>query len=124
MKDPTSGFDHWVKGIARNVARSYIRDSGKRPDVQLDDEMSEEQAEAAMRLSSLIATRELLNMGLSMLNPKEREAIRLFGENDNSYAKVAKLLGEKPKTVTSRIDRGLKRLRSFLEDPESIPRRE
>lgn len=55
---------------------------------------------------------------LDLLLPKYRTVIYLYYYEGYSAREIAALLGEKPATVFTRLDRGRQKLRTYLEQEE------
>jgi RNA polymerase sigma-70 factor (ECF subfamily) len=57
---------------------------------------------------------DLLGRGLAVLNAREREAVSLRYGAELTVAEIAKLIGEPPATVESRVYRALGKLREAM----------
>ena len=102
-------FKSWVCGIARNVANSSIRQAGRRPKAQADDECSDEaQVEAATPADHAIDSEErsILLSHLQEMPTLYREPMVLFYRQNESVASVAELLGVSEDAVKQRLSRG------------------
>jgi RNA polymerase sigma-70 factor (ECF subfamily) len=120
-------FDPWLFTIARNLAIDSLRKNQRAGAIQSspkDDDsdatlllpssdpspfQAAARSEDAMRLAGRLET----------LPPLYREALLLRFQEDLSLAEMSQVLGAPTTTVTSRIYRGLKALRSAFEEGDS-----
>jgi len=92
-------FTTWLHGVARNKAIAFLR--RKNDTAALRDEQSD-----AVRISSMIATRSVLDAALAAIPDPYREAVVLRDIGGLSYEEVSERLGVKLNTVRTRIARG------------------
>lgn len=92
-------FTTWLHGVARNKAVAFLR--RKR-----DDAVLGEQTGDVARISSMIATRSMLDDAIAAIADPYREAVILRDIDGLSYEEVAERLGVKLNTVRTRIARG------------------
>jgi RNA polymerase sigma factor (sigma-70 family) len=108
LKEPEK-FKSWVCGIARNVANSSIRQDGRRPKAQAEDECSDEsQVEAATPADHAIDSEEraILLRHLQEMPTLYSEPMVLFYRQNESVASVAEVLGVSEDAVKQRLSRG------------------
>ena len=74
--------------------------------------------EAAEQVPAPQAEEGSLLAALEALPPKYRTVIHLYYYEGYSAKEIAVLLGEKPATVFTRLDRGRQKLRTYLEQEE------
>lgn len=63
--------------------------------------------------------RLVLESAMKVLSEEEAEIILLFAVQGYKHREIAKLLGMKQNTVISKYNRGLKKLREYLEKEEN-----
>lgn len=102
-------FTTWLYQVARNRAVDHLR--RQRSTVPL----GEHGHSAAMRLSSLIASREAVRQLLERLPAGYQEAVRLRDVERLPYAEVATRLGRNVNTVKSQVARGRALLAAMLD---------
>lgn len=118
--DPEKGSAKtWLYAIALNClsdqARRRATEGRALQRVAADSLGLGEQAdEFADRELEDVADRDLLNRSLAALSPQEREAISLRFGADLAISEIAKLTGERPATVESRVYRALGKLRDAM----------
>jgi RNA polymerase sigma factor (sigma-70 family) len=119
--DPEKGSAKtWLYAIALNClndqARRRVSEGRALERVAADTSLqrSEEIDEFADRELDDVADRDELNRSLATLSPEEREAISLRFGADLTVAEIAKLTGERPATVESRVYRALGKLREAM----------
>lgn len=114
-----SSFSTWIYRLASNACVDLLRREGKRQAaVSLDDE------ELNLDLPSLLPSpqeeaerqelRERIEAGLQALPPEYRAALVLREIQQLRYDEIGQVLNVDIGTVKSRINRGRKKLRSFL----------
>lgn len=74
--------------------------------------------EAAETVPAPQAEEGSLLAAVELLPPKYRAVIYLYYYEGYSAKEIAALLGEKPATVFTRLDRGRQKLRAYLEQEE------
>lgn len=114
-----SSFSTWIYRLASNACVDLLRREGKRQAaVSLDDEelnldlpspLPSPQEEAERQ-----ELRELIEAGLQALPPEYRAALVLREIQQLRYDEIGQVLNVDIGTVKSRINRGRKKLRSFL----------
>lgn len=97
-----SSFLGWLRGIARNQAKQYVRSNARRG---TREERSVE-LRPSERISSMIATRETVREAISTLPEAYRESVVLRDIEQQSYDEIAQRLQIEINTVRSRISRG------------------
>jgi RNA polymerase sigma-70 factor, ECF subfamily len=95
-------FTTWLHQVARNRAIDHIR--RQRATVALDDDP--EQQGPAMRMSSLIASRETVRKLLERVPEHYRDAVTLRDVEHLPYAEVAARLGRNVNTIKAQVARG------------------
>ncbi len=120
-------FGGWLRGIARNRFRNWVRKAKRRQvqswnssehdvaehDVaQADSQDSVDRAERANQIRDAIQS----------LSPRHREVVILRYYHDTPTAEIARLLGTSPRAVEGRLRQARQRLQKILEQgnrPES-----
>lgn len=102
-------FTTWLYQVARHRAIDHLR--RQRATVPLGDH----EQSAAMRMSSLIASREAVRQLLRRLPLGYREAVTLRDVEGLPYAEVATRLGRNVNTIKSQVARGRAMLAAMLE---------
>jgi RNA polymerase sigma-70 factor (ECF subfamily) len=95
-------FTTWLHQVARNRAIDHIR--RQRATVALDDDP--EQQGPAMRMSSLIASREAVRQLLERVPEHYRDAVTLRDVEHLPYAEIAARLGRNVNTIKAQVARG------------------
>ncbi len=95
-------LEHWVSRIAVNLCLNAIRSQRVRPEWRMAD-LSEEQAEALEAVSTaevqethpahLLGARELVDLLLETLSPKDRAVIRMLEIEQYSIEEVREMTG-------------------------------
>ena len=107
-----SDRDHeraWIIRTAINLCKDYLKSHWRRSTVAL---------EAAETVPAPQAEEGSLLAAVELLPPKYRAVIYLYYYEGYSAKEIAALLGEKPATVFTRLDRGRQKLRTYLEQEE------
>ena len=104
-----SKFTTWLYRVARNRSVDFVR--RQRATVPLDDH----EQSAAMRMSSLIASREAVRQLLERLPDSYQQAVRLRDVERLPYAEVAERLGRNVNTVKAQVARGRAMLAAMLD---------
>ena len=92
-------FTTWLHAVARNKAIAFLR--RKRDTAELADDMGD-----VARISSMIATRSVLDAAIAAIPDPYREAVVLRDIDGLTYEQVSERLGVVLNTVRSRIARG------------------
>lgn len=100
----------WLLAVARNLARSRLRQSGRQ--VGLDTEEWNAIPAAAPDVSP--EDRQLLQEVLARLGAEERQIILLHAIAGLKHREIAQLLEQPLSTVLSKYHRGLKKLRAQM----------
>ena len=100
----------WMLTIARNLARSRLRQSGRQ--VELDEE--EWNAIPAGTPGVSPEDRAILQEALSRLGAEERRIVLLHAITGLKHREIAALLEQPLSTVLSKYHRGLKKLRNLM----------
>ena len=99
----------WIIRTAINLCKDSLKSRWRRTTVALD---------AAQHVPAPQAEEGSLLAAVELLPPKYRTVIYLYYYEGYSAKEIAALLGEKPTTVFTRLDRGRQRLRTYLEQEE------
>jgi RNA polymerase sigma-70 factor (ECF subfamily) len=99
-----SRFRTWLNQVARYKAIAHLR--RKRDESTLDDATAEESPSDAMRISSLLATRQTLHDVLANLPDHYQQAVFLRDVKQLPYEDVAERLGIGEPGARSRVARG------------------
>lgn len=99
----------WIIRAAINLCKDQLKSSWRHTTVAL---------EAAEQVPAPQAEEGSLLAALEALPPKYRTVIHLYYYEGYSAKEIAALLGEKPATVFTRLDRGRQKLRTYLEQEE------
>lgn len=98
----------WLLTVARNLARSRLRRSGRQ--IALD----EETWNAIPAAAPDVEDRQLLQGALARLGAEEREIVLLHAVTGLKHREIAQLLELPLSTVLSKYHRGLKKLRAQM----------
>ena len=98
----------WLLTVARNLARSRLRQSGRQ--VALD----EEAWNAIPAAAPDVEDRAVLQEALARLGAEEREIVLLHAVTGLKHREIAQLLELPLSTVLSKYHRGLKKLRAQM----------
>ena len=110
-------FGPWLRGVARNVVRNWLRSERRRRTRIVASHTAVEAAEARERE---VPDRILALRGaIERLPKKQREVVLMHYTNDTRVADIAALLGVTPKTVEGRLYQARRALRRLLEGPPS-----
>ena len=116
-------FPHWVSRVAVNTCLNELRSEKARPELRWAD-LSEDQASALDRVlfeeeevrhDEQSATRELAELLLNTLPPRDRTIVKLLDLEGHSIAETAALTGSAPAVVKVRAFRARQKLRKELE---------
>lgn len=98
----------WLLTVARNLARSRLRQSGRQ--IELD----EEAWNAIPAAVPDVEERQFLRGALARLGTEEREIVLLHAVTGLKHREIAQLLELPLSTVLSKYHRGLKKLRAQM----------
>ena len=96
----------WIIRAAVNLCKDHLKSRWRRSTVGL---------EAAGEVPAPAAEEGGLLSAVGLLPPKYRAAIYLYYYEGYNAREIGDLLGEKPATISTRLDRGRRRLRDLLE---------
>jgi RNA polymerase sigma-70 factor (ECF subfamily) len=120
--DTTRPFLPWACGIARNVARNYVRKE-RRQAIALSEELIEKLAEDQLAASSQTERRlDALSGCLDQLDLEQRRLLEECYQSSTKIKDVAARLGQSTAAVYKRLDRlraGLLKCIQQSLDPES-----
>lgn len=114
----------WLFTVARRQVSRYLRSARaeqravRRLGIQVPI-VHEDDVDLIEQRAGLSALRAELNERLRLLNPQQRDALRLRVVEDRPYPEVATALGISEQTARARVSRGLRALRSVLEASHS-----
>jgi RNA polymerase sigma-70 factor (ECF subfamily) len=122
-------FKSWILRIAGNQCRDELRRRKRRPTDSLDGRIEEEgervvPADSGRSPEELALDSEmgrLIQAGLNTLPEDQRSAVVLSDLQGLAYQEVAATMGTSIGTVKSRISRGRRRLRDFLQERGELP---
>ena len=100
----------WLLTVARNLARSRLRQSGRQ--TTLDEEAWNAIPAAPPGVSP--EDRQVLQEALARLEPEERQIILLHALSGLKHREIAQLLELPLSTVLSKYHRGLKKLKALM----------
>jgi RNA polymerase sigma factor (sigma-70 family) len=108
----------WLCGIARNLARQWLRQRSASPAVRLEATTDPPDGSVVDPVSATIAKEEaaLVWDALHALPESYREPLVLFYRQDQSVAQVAQVLGVSEDAVKQRLTRGRDLLRQQISD--------
>lgn len=109
-------FPMWIRTIARNLARNWLRSRGYRARLA-ERYMAEPRSEDAAQADAAILQserRERILAALRTLSPRIRETMVLFYLEERPIGEIADALGLSETAVKSRLFQGRKRLRDAL----------
>ena len=96
----------WIIRAAVNLCKDHLKSRWRRSTVGL---------EAAGEVPAPAAEEGSLLSAVELLPPKYRAVIYLYYYEGYNAREIGDLLGEKPATISTRLDRGRRRLRALLE---------
>lgn len=113
VQNDISYFKSWLYMVTKNECLMYLRKKKEVPMefIQIDSE--EETINPKIILESKIS---LLEKAIELLKSPQKECIKLFYIEDNSYEQIAKLLKIEVKKVKSAIQNGKRNIKLILED--------
>lgn len=104
--DDSKPFAPWIAKIAVNCARDLLRGERRRRADELDEEL---EAQPAADVSGLL-------LAVAALPQEQREAVVLHHVLGFGLKEVAEIVGAPEGTVSSRLGRGVSRIRQTTED--------
>ena len=110
--DPRRSFRAWLFAIVRHKAIDLLRKRGTRERFEVLDSEALEAGPSHSDLEARISAAQLLNQ----LDPEQREAIILTKLRGVSLSDASGQLGVSLSAVKSRVSRGIRRLRSLLDE--------
>ena len=96
----------WIIRTAANICKDVLKSHWRRTTVDMD---------AAGDVPAPQAEEGSLLAAVGLLPPKYRAVIYLYYYEGYNAREIGDLLGEKPATISTRLDRGRRRLRDLLE---------
>ena len=96
----------WIIRTTVNLCKDLLKKHWRRTTVTLD---------AAEHVPAPEPEEGSLTAALELLPPKYRTVLYLYYYEGYSAKEIAALLGEKPATIFTRLDRGRQKLRTYLE---------
>ncbi|HIX90298.1 MAG TPA: RNA polymerase sigma factor [Candidatus Agathobaculum pullicola] len=93
----------WILRVTLNCLKSHWRAAWRRHDVPLDE-----------RIPFPAPEEHALDDALRQLSPKYRAAVHLFYYEGYSAEEIARMTGEKPSTIRTRLTRARAQLRDLL----------
>jgi RNA polymerase sigma-70 factor (ECF subfamily) len=113
LRDPAL-FEHWFDRILVNTCRNRLRHGSRRPTVDLSGQLGFEAVDAYGPMHD----RGVLGSAMAELAPDQRVVVALRFYRDLSIDQIAARLGVRPGTVKSRLHRGLRGLRTSLDQAD------
>ena len=104
--DNTEHERAWIIRTTVNLCKDLLKKHWRRTTVTLD---------AAEHVPAPEPEEGSLTAALELLPPKYRTVLYLYYYEGYSAKEIAALLGEKPATIFTRLDRGRQKLRTYLE---------
>ncbi|MDR3404457.1 MAG: sigma-70 family RNA polymerase sigma factor [Chthoniobacter sp.] len=126
-------IEHWVSRIVINTCLNQIRSEKVRRELRMSD-LSEAEAEIVEKLATAteapdaadaLASRELVDLLLTRLPPKDRLLIQLLHLEGRNLPEVAALTGWNHTVIKVRAFRARRRMRHYLRELEktTLPRK-
>lgn len=115
LRDPAL-FEHWFDRILVNTCRNRLRHTSRRPTEDLSGELRFEAFDAYGPMHD----RGLLGPAMAELAPDQRVVVALRFYRDLSIDQIAARLGVRQGTVKSRLHRGLRGLRTSLDEADPM----
>ena len=109
--DNTEHERAWIIRTTVNLCKDLLKKHWRRTTVTLD---------AAEHVPAPEPEEGSLAAALELLPPKYRTVLYLYYYEGYSAKEIAALLGEKPATIFTRLDRGRQKLRTYLEQEALI----
>jgi RNA polymerase sigma-70 factor (ECF subfamily) len=119
--DPAQGSEsQWLYGIARNLLYRYWRDlrvqSNARDDLGMASSELDDDTAAMIARVDASARRSAMAIALDQLPVNLRRAVEMRVLSELDYTEIAEQLGCRPGAARVRVHRGLRRLRSVMEE--------
>ena len=99
-------YKQWLVRVAANKCKDHLKSGWRRATVALD---------AAEAVPAPAEEEGSLLSAVNLLPPKYRTVIYLYYYEGYAAREIAQLLGEKPATVSTQLNRGRQQLRTLLE---------
>ncbi|TWU48359.1 RNA polymerase sigma factor [Rubripirellula reticaptiva] len=118
-------FGRWLRGIARNNFRNWLRSCRRRQRrvVSVDTATLEQTAAATAGKAESLATTDRrlieLRMAIDRLPTKQRQVILMHYLEETSVSDVAALLSVSAKTVEGRLYQARRALRRLMDEPSA-----
>lgn len=114
-KHEVSNFRSWLYSTSRNHCLMMLRSkkNGQAFPITFHEPIADEQALSIVKLKD--GQLDLLESRLDELKPEQRDCIRYFYLDENSYVQVSERTGMDLKAVKSHIQNGKRNLRLLLE---------
>jgi RNA polymerase sigma-70 factor (ECF subfamily) len=116
-----SSFKTWLYRIAVNLSKNYLRDSGRRGEVPMEDEafaLSGSERSALDRVLDEEARRQLHRV-IGDLPAKQRATLQLRVYEDLSFAEIAEILGGTENAAKVNFHYAVKALKKSLTGDEA-----
>ena len=107
--DPSAPFMPWIAAVARNKLIDHVRRSGRRVEIELDEELIGDGGD----LPSDLARRDV-EMLLKQLPKEQAQIIGLHKLKELSVEEVSAATGKSPSAVKVAVHRGLKKLQTLV----------
>ena len=112
-------FGRWLRGVARNQYRNWIRSRRRRRDRIATVEPAVLEYVAAPSAPEPSEQLEKLRSAIDRLPSKQRQVVLMHYLEETSVKEVATLLSTSPKTVEGRLYQARRALRRMLDDEVS-----
>jgi RNA polymerase sigma factor (sigma-70 family) len=109
-------FGRWLRGVARNQHRNWVRTRRRRRDRIATVEPAVLEYVAAPSDPESSEQLEMLRNAIDRLPTKQRQVVLMHYLEETSVKEVATLLSTSPKTVEGRLYRARRTLRRMLDD--------
>lgn len=113
MQNEIKYFKSWLYMVTKNECLMYLRKKKEVPMEFIQIESEEETINPKIILESKLS---LLEKAIELLKSPQKECIKLFYIEDNSYEQIASLLKLEIKKVKSAIQNGKRNIKLILED--------
>jgi RNA polymerase sigma factor (sigma-70 family) len=109
----------WLYTIALNLMRDHHRRGAS--EAKALQGLADGETMQAPGAIEQVAARDLVERGLSVLAPEEREAIALRYGSELTVPEIANVTGERLTTIEGRVYRGLSKMREALDAAPAAP---